>query len=245
MSETQAIQESSLHFDLAVRRALFHDVIAFFRRRSNNLLPYHEISRRTAPEGESYRGQQTVRLDQIIGSVNRFEEFDRSFMPRRRHARKRWTSLDRAWHDGVILPPVQLIRVGDVYFVKDGNHRVSVARQHGQEFIDAVVVEERLRAPLLPAMSEEELILRSPASFPYRHSYRGSVRVTAPTPLAKISRGIDYVSEQRWSKSIMPADWGRWRGGGLSGDRYSLRKNAWIRQRLRRGGQSRARGSSR
>src|SRR5690606_27728577 len=110
MSEAQAIQESSLHFDLAVRRALFHDVLAFFRRRSNDLLPYHEISQRTAPEGESYRGQQTVRLDQIIGSVNRFEEFDRSFMPRRRHARRRWASIDRAWHAGVVLPPVQLIK---------------------------------------------------------------------------------------------------------------------------------------
>jgi hypothetical protein len=161
MSEAQAIHESSLHFDLAVRRAFFHDVLAFFRRRSNDLLPYHEISQRTAPEGESYRGQQTVRLDQIIGSVNRFEEFDRSFMPRRRHARRRWASIDRAWHDGVILPPVQLIQVGDIYFVKDGNHRVSVARQHGQEFIDAVVVEERLRAPLLPAMSANELILQA------------------------------------------------------------------------------------
>lgn len=161
MSETQAIQESSLHFDLAVRRALLHDVIAFFRRRSNDLLPYHEISQRTAPDAESYRGHQTVRLDQIVGSVNRFEEFDRSFLPRRRHARKRWASIDRAWHAGVVLPPVQLIKVGDIYFVKDGNHRVSVARQHGQEFIDAIVVEERLRAPLLPAMSAQELILQA------------------------------------------------------------------------------------
>ena len=161
MSEAQAIQEATLHFDLAVRRAFFRDIVAFFRGRPNDLLPYHEISQRTAPVDESYRGLQTVRIDQIIGSVNRFEDFDRRFLPRRRHARKRWVSIDRAWHDGVLLPPVQLIRIGDVYFVKDGNHRVSVARQHGQEFIDAVVVEERLRAPLSPGMSTQELMLQA------------------------------------------------------------------------------------
>jgi hypothetical protein len=100
-------------------------------------------------------------LDKIVGSVNRFEDFDRRFLPRNQRTMGRWKWIDRAWHNETGLPPIEVIRVGDIYFVKDGNHRVSVARQHGQEFIDAEVVEEHLRAPLSPDMSTEELLLQA------------------------------------------------------------------------------------
>ena len=78
-----------------------------------------------------------------MGSVGRREDFDRSFMPLRASAGQRWKRVDLAFHKGVDLPPVRLYKLGDDYFVEDGNHRVSVARFHGVGWIDADVTELR------------------------------------------------------------------------------------------------------
>lgn len=157
------------HFGDARRRAFLRDLAAHIQGSPNTLLPYHEISRRTAPEGESYRGVQTIPVSKIVGSVNRFDDFDRKFLPRNSRTRKRWQRIDRAWHDGVPLPAIQVIQVGDIYFVKDGNHRVSVARQHGQEYIEAEVTQEHLRPPFDAHMSTPELLLQAEyANFLYR-----------------------------------------------------------------------------
>ena len=156
-----AVRRADQHFTQARRRAFLRDVWSHLRRRPNDLVPYHEIRRRVSPQGESFRGLQTVPIERIVGSMDRFRDFDRAFLPRVRHTKARWTSIDRAWHQETGLPPVQLYRVGDVYFVKDGNHRVSVAREHGQEFIDAEVTEAHVRAPLSSTMTPKELLLQA------------------------------------------------------------------------------------
>ena len=148
-------------FDRARQRAFLHDLVALFARRRNDLIPYHELRRRLSPEGESYRGYQTVPVKQIVGSMDRFQDFDRAFLPRQRHTAGRWQSIDRAYYEDTSLPPIQLYQVGDVYFVKDGNHRVSVAREKGQEFIDAEVIEGHTRAPLYATMRPDELLLQA------------------------------------------------------------------------------------
>lgn len=147
-------------FERARQKAFFHDLIALMRRRPNDLIPYHEVKKRVSPEAESYRGMQAVRVDQIIGSVDRFKDFDRAFLPRQSYTKGRWQNVDRAYHQDVRLPPVQLYKVGDVYFVKDGNHRVSVARERGVEFIDAEVIEGHIRVPLYASMSPSELLMQ-------------------------------------------------------------------------------------
>jgi hypothetical protein len=147
-------------FERARQKAFFHDLVAVLRRRPNDLIPYHEVRSRLSPEGESYRGMQTVPVVQIIGSVDRFKDFDRAFLPRQSYTRGRWLNVDRAYHLDVRLPPVQLYKVGDVYFVKDGNHRVSVARERGVEFIDAEVIEGHIRVPLYASMSPFELLMQ-------------------------------------------------------------------------------------
>lgn len=165
----ESVRNAEDHFSDARRMAFLRDLAAAIQGRSNTLLPYHEISRRTAPDGESYRGVQTIPLRKIIGSVNRFDDFDRRFLPRNSRTRSRWQRMDRAWHEGVALPAIEVIQVGEVYFVKDGNHRVSVARQHGQEYIEAHVTEEHLRSPLDASMSTAELLLQAEyAQFLYR-----------------------------------------------------------------------------
>jgi hypothetical protein len=148
------------HFDRARQKAFLHHLAAVLRRRPDDLIPYHEIRRRLSPERESYRGFQVVPVDQIVGSVDRFRDFDHEFLPRHSYTAGRWKSVDRAYHEDIRLPPIQLYKVGDVYFVKDGNHRVSVAREHGVEFIDAEVIEAHVRAPMNASMSAFELLLQ-------------------------------------------------------------------------------------
>lgn len=84
-------------------------------------------------------GRRVVRMDQIVGSVGRSGQFDSGFMPVKRSLEGRWKRVDRAFHSGIELQPVVLNKVGDCYYVLDGNHRVSVARYHGVEMIEAEV----------------------------------------------------------------------------------------------------------
>ena len=155
--ETEVRQD----FERARQRAFLTDVRAIIAGRSRDLIPYHEVRQRLSPEAESYRGVQTVPVAQIVGSMDRFRDFNREFFPRQRFTAGRWQNVDRAYYQDVHLPPIQLYKVGDVYFVKDGNHRVSVARERGQEYIDAEVIEGHVRAPLYPTMSVDELLLQA------------------------------------------------------------------------------------
>lgn len=145
-------------FERARRKAFLRDVVSFFRREPNTLISYADVRDRVTMEGESYRGMREVPVEQIVGSVDRFRDFDRRFLPKRRNTANRWKSIDRAYHQDIILPPIQLYKVGDVYFVKDGNHRVSVAREHGVAFIDAEVIEGHIRIPIDSTMSPRKLL---------------------------------------------------------------------------------------
>lgn len=183
-------------FDRARQKALFRDLFSIFNRESNHLIPYHEVRRRVAPETESYRGFQVVPVDQIVGSVDRFEDFDRAFLPRQRHTASRWKNIDRAYYQDVRLPPVQLYKVGNVYFVKDGNHRVSVARERGVEFIDAEVFEGHIRVPLYASMSPMHLLLQVEYAEFLRRTDLDKLRSNhdiQPTALGRYDEIWDYI----------------------------------------------------
>jgi hypothetical protein len=98
-----------------------------------------------------------VLVRSIVGSLNRYQDFDRKFMPLHSHTAHRWMRVNRAWYAETGLPPVVLYKVGDVFFVVDGNHRVSVAREQGQEYIEAEVREYSVRVPLGPELRPEDL----------------------------------------------------------------------------------------
>src|SRR5699024_9072130 len=151
----------SADFDRARNKSFVNDLVSALSRRENRLMPFHEFRRRLNPEAESYRGMQEVPISQIVGSMDRYQDFDRAFLPRRKYSGGRWKNIDRAYYQDVTLPPVQLYKVGDIYFVKDGNHRVSVARERGVEYIDAEVIEGHVRVPLSPTMSTTELLLQA------------------------------------------------------------------------------------
>ena len=134
-------QRARTDFDSALRKSGWRQIISALTRRSNQLLPYDQVMKLLPISGQHYAGMQQVPIDAIIGSVGRFQDFDREFLPKGTATRERWERIDLAHLMDVDLPAIELYKLGDVYFVKDGNHRVSVARERGQAFIDAVVVE--------------------------------------------------------------------------------------------------------
>ncbi len=117
---------------------------------STSTLSFEEIRRALEVSNKVRIGQRAVPVERIVGSVGRYGEFDRAFLPTKARVRERWKRIDRAFHRGQELPPVMLYKVGEAYFVEDGNHRVSVARYQGVEWIDAEVVE--LRSPISAAL---------------------------------------------------------------------------------------------
>lgn len=123
-----------------------YDFLAVLRGQPNELLPFDWI-KHLVPEGEYPLGLQTIPVDQIIGSVDRYREFDRHYLPKEKHLDERWIGVRSAQLEGKELPPIQVYKVGDLYFVKDGNHRVSVARRQGQKYIDANVIELNVAVP--------------------------------------------------------------------------------------------------
>ncbi len=146
-------------FDRAARKALWRKVIRWLTGRPGHLLSYDEIRTHLSLRGQHSLGLKSVPLDDIIGSVGRYQDFDREFLPTQTHTMERWISVDKAHYADKVLPPVDLIKMGEVYFVRDGNHRISVARQRGQTFIDAYVTEIDVPVPLTPDTELSDLVV--------------------------------------------------------------------------------------
>ncbi len=132
-------------FSRARRKAVLRRIRTRLRRdaASDGLLLCFDNVRKIpgAALGRVYRGTRTVPVARIRGSVGRWSEFDRDFMPARASVGERWKRIDRAFHRAEDLPPVELYKLGEAYFVVDGHHRVSVARYHDVPTVEAAVVE--------------------------------------------------------------------------------------------------------
>lgn len=153
--ETSA--EAGREFLRARGRAVLRRMLAALGGRSNDLMVWDEVRHKVRAGMPSHRGVEAVPLNQIVGSVDRWRDFDRAFLPTQSHTASRWRRIGQAYLDDVYLPPVTLYKVGEVYFVMDGNHRVSVAHQLGREFIDAEVMESRVRVPITPDMNPDDI----------------------------------------------------------------------------------------
>jgi hypothetical protein len=145
-------------FDRAYRRAFWRKIRAWLTGTSNQLLPYEEVRRQLPFSGQRDLGMQTIPLDKIVGSVGRYRDFDRIFLPTQRGTTQRWVSIKSAHYEEKILPPIEAYKIGDVYFVRDGNHRVSVAREREQSFIDAYVTEIDAPIQLTPETEIDDLV---------------------------------------------------------------------------------------
>jgi hypothetical protein len=133
-------------FDRALLKASLHRLRNHLRRRDGayeRLLSFEEAKGALTQWTQAYQGMRIVEVNKITGSVGRYEDFDGSFLPLKVDMADRWGRIDRAYHRGDELPAVSLYKIGEAYFVRDGNHRVSVAKYHKVATIDAEVVELR------------------------------------------------------------------------------------------------------
>jgi hypothetical protein len=153
-------QQAREDFQRARRKAFLQSISDLLSRRPSELVPLEEVRARLNIRGSAYRGLQHVPLTKIVGSEGRYADFDRRFLPLRTQTQDRWQSVDVAHYEDVPLPPVELYKIGEIYFVKDGNHRVSVARERGQSEIDAYVTEYLVDVPLDERLSVRDLLLK-------------------------------------------------------------------------------------
>ncbi|TQM02302.1 ParB N-terminal domain-containing protein [Pseudonocardia kunmingensis] len=145
MADTGFPAADAEHDFLRIRRKQVLSRLAGWLRREpddvSEVLPFDEVVAALGQTGERRRGLQVIPLDSIVGSVDRTRDFDRWFRPRSGRSRERWERLARAQRRGEAIPPIDVYRVGDLHFVRDGHHRVSVAHALGFRSIDAYVTE--------------------------------------------------------------------------------------------------------
>jgi hypothetical protein len=153
-------EQSDRDFSRARRKAFLRRIGAYLRRDpgSNQLLSFEEVKGALGAISQVYLGLREVPVSKIVGSVGRHRDFDRAFLPSKPDLGTRWRRIDEIMHRAEELPPVSLYKIGDAYFVQDGNHRVSVARQQGVEMIDAEVIELRSRVPVDSALMARDLL---------------------------------------------------------------------------------------
>ena len=160
------------------------------------MLPFEEVVAALGRVGESDAGLHTVPIEAIVGSVDRLNDFDRRFRPTTSRTRGRWERIAAARRRGEALPPISLYRVGDLYFVRDGHHRVSVARAMGDTVIDAYVTDVRTRMPLstetlvpdLPLKGHERMFRER---VPLDAAQRARVRPSDPWEFGRLAEGIE------------------------------------------------------
>jgi nucleotide-binding universal stress UspA family protein len=159
---TNAINVASALDDFykARRRAQLQDIAAALRGESSRLLSYEDVRTRLQAVESSRRYLADILLESIVGSVGRYNDFTRTFLPKNNSAKQRWVNVEVQMTGLEGLPPIDVYQLGDVYFVKDGNHRVSVARQLGFAYIQAYVTPVQSRVPLDASLTAETLIVK-------------------------------------------------------------------------------------
>ena len=149
MPNAQAVQYDSIEkYRRFANKAQIADVMAKMTGGNVDLVSYDEVAQRIKTRQQIEMGTRTVPLNQIVGSVGRYRDFTRTFLPRAGINAERWARIDAAMHSLEGFPPIELYKVGEVYFVRDGNHRVSVARANGLTHIEAYVTDIPTDIPL-------------------------------------------------------------------------------------------------
>jgi hypothetical protein len=200
-------QDAKSDFSRARRRQVLARLANRLRREPNDvnlILPFEEVVEALGRRGERHLGLQTIDLDSIVGSVDRSREFDRRFRPTSGRVRQRWQRVAEAQRRGEPMPPIRAFRIGDMHFVEDGHHRVSVARMLGHEDIQAYVTEVRtevdpagLRLSDLPLKSHQRLFFER---VPLPASERQRIQLSDPWDYAELAESVEA-----WGFRVMQA----------------------------------------
>jgi hypothetical protein len=160
------------------------------------ILPFEEVVAALGRIGERSLGLQSIQLETIVGTVDRTTDFDREFRPTTSRVRSRWESIAQAERRGTAMPPISVYRVGGLHFVRDGHHRVSVARALGRATIDAYVTEILTRLPATEAMTVADLPLKSHERLflervPLSPDQAGRICLSDPWGYAELAEGVE------------------------------------------------------
>lgn len=148
MNEERVSPGSRERYRRQMNKAQMSDLLGLISGGQKELVKYDEVAKRLRARQQIDLGVQHVPLKKIVGSVGRYHDFTRSFLPRSGADEERWVKLDTAMNALESLPPVELYKIGDAYFVRDGNHRISVARANGLSHIEAYVTEVKSDIPI-------------------------------------------------------------------------------------------------
>jgi hypothetical protein len=192
-------QDAQDDFMRARRRRVFAQLSAVLRLEPGDvdvMLSFDEVIHALGRVGQRDLGLQMIELDSIVGTVNRHKEFDREFRPTSSRARARFERIAEAARRGVALPPIEVYRVGELHFVRDGHHRVSVARVQGQETIAAEVVEiittvsadSSMTLADLP-MKSHERVFHERVTLP--HDALARIELTDPVKYGKLAEMVE------------------------------------------------------
>jgi hypothetical protein len=162
----------------------------------NVILPFEEVVAALGRTSERQLGLQVVPLDAIVGTVDRTRDFDRQFRPTSGRVRARWERIAAAMRGGEPLPPIDVYRIGDLHFVRDGHHRVSVARALGRRDIDAYVTEVNTRVPVDGDLRVSDLLLKDHERLfgervPLPGPARERLRVSDPWDYSVLAEGVE------------------------------------------------------
>jgi len=155
------MQDALQDFRQARQRAVVKQILSRLKGEQNELLSFDEVRKLLRAQGSRQCGLQEIPLDAIIGSVNRYEDFTREFLPLQNVSPQRWARVEIMTNGVAGLPPIEVYKLGEAYFVIDGNHRVSVARKYGALTILAYVHEVPSRVAITPNDSMEEVFIKS------------------------------------------------------------------------------------
>jgi nucleotide-binding universal stress UspA family protein len=148
-------------FRNARRQAKLQEITNRLTGRSSDLLPFEEVRKKLKASGGKHLGLQRIPLDSIIGSVGRYTDFTRDFLPRSDASANRWVRVKARFRNLQDMPPIQVYKIGEAYFVLDGNHRVSIARERKAVDIRAYVTEISTKVPITPDADLDDLIIKS------------------------------------------------------------------------------------
>lgn len=160
MNFSESSVQTESDFTKARNKALFNDLQHLLNLKETELLSFGDVKKWLKPKNEVYLGMQVIPVDLIAGSEGRYKDFDNHFFPRSIHLKNRWKRIDEAHLQDIILPPIQLYEIGGLYFVRDGNHRVSVAKAQGIESIDAEVISLQSEIKLRAGMTRKQILKR-------------------------------------------------------------------------------------
>jgi uncharacterized protein (TIGR00730 family) len=161
MYDPVASAKSDEAFSQARRRVFAQRVLGFFTRHPpSTLLSLEQVRSKLRIHGQHYRGTETIPIDRIVGSMGRYREFNREFLPTQEFLRDRWKNIYELAHGSTGFPPIDVYQVGDVYFVRDGHHRVSVLKELGATGVEATVTELDTSVPLSADVAEGDLDLK-------------------------------------------------------------------------------------